>query len=245
MGEDPLLGRLIPARAGKTASTARTRACSPAHPRACGENWKDLADAAQKQGSSPRVRGKRQVAEGRTPSHGLIPARAGKTRGRRSAPPGPSAHPRACGENFLATTHGSKAGGSSPRVRGKLGVLGGEAEERGLIPARAGKTSDGDCVRSPRGAHPRACGENFDGPYVAQRLAGSSPRVRGKLSEWETRPYEDRLIPARAGKTRSHRRRRAGSRAHPRACGENEGERYAAVLEYGSSPRVRGKPSIP
>ena len=51
-----------------------------------------------------------------------------------------SAHPRACGENLRATTHGSKAGGSSPRVRGKHlgGVLGPRAP--GLIPARAGKT---------------------------------------------------------------------------------------------------------
>ena len=51
-----------------------------------------------------------------------------------------AAHPRVCGENQIDDLESGALRGSSPRVRGKLGVLGGEAEERGLIPACAGKT---------------------------------------------------------------------------------------------------------
>ncbi|EFW09822.1 hypothetical protein HMPREF9005_1181 [Actinomyces sp. oral taxon 178 str. F0338] len=71
--------------------------------------------------------------------------------------------------------------GSSPRVRGKH--LGGGAldAERGLIPARAGKTTW--TARGGRGttAHPRACGENARAVRRCAQRWGSSPRVRGKL----------------------------------------------------------------
>ena len=70
---------LIPACAGKT-STPTSKACPPrAHPRVCGENPSGSAKASATSGSSPRVRGKRDVGvlEARDP--GLIPACAGKT----------------------------------------------------------------------------------------------------------------------------------------------------------------------
>ena len=74
------------------------------------------------------------------------------------------------------------------------------------------------------------------------RGLGSSPRGRGKhegnllLGAWL------RLIPARAGKTRSARRSRSRSGAHPRAGGENEYGFAVADKDAGSSPRGRGKP---
>ena len=92
-------------------------------------------------------------------------------------------------------------------------------------------------------AHPRACGENSRRTLCAAFTAGSSPRVRGKhffVSETEK---SGRLIPARAGKTRSTRTSVKQNPAHPRACGENTvfaGDSRAAT---GSSPRVRGKPA--
>ena len=56
----PRRGRLIPARAGKTAAARCTRACGGAHPRACGENPGVNGTVTTYKGSSPRVRGKRR-----------------------------------------------------------------------------------------------------------------------------------------------------------------------------------------
>ena len=72
--------------------------------------------------------------------------------------------------------------GSSPRGRGKLFFTLREALLAGLIPARAGKTVLQRWKHSVRKAHPRAGGEN--------------ERRRTLFQEC------DRLIPARAGKTR-------------------------------------------
>ena len=51
--------RLIPACAGKTASSRVRRKALPAHPRVCGENIGAIVQQGGVEGSSPRVRGKR------------------------------------------------------------------------------------------------------------------------------------------------------------------------------------------
>ena len=202
----PRRARLIPARAGKTSPKTEPRSPSAAHPRACGENWKDLADAAQKQGSSPRVRGKLLRGPDDPAPLGLIPARAGKTSSSPPAQSGTWAHPRACGEN-LARAAGLGGGrGSSPRVRGKLAPHVGAEGDEGLIPARAGKTRDQSPRPGSEPAHPRACGENITAADVIRIDGGSSPRVRGKRRDPLRRQGRSRLIPARAGKTCRSRR---------------------------------------
>ena len=235
---------LIPARAGKTIPPRRRGRRWAAHPRACGENKGWLLPVVTAAGSSPRVRGKPRYVFVRGPTSGLIPARAGKTSSSARQGPNARAHPRACGENLHHHNLGCSSDGSSPRVRGKphrnpVLPLGDR-----LIPARAGKTPSTKTSAKPSRAHPRACGENFDGPDVAQRLAGSSPRVRGKPPSPTVRPATPRLIPARAGKTPRCSSGTACSTAHPRACGENGSSRTCAVATPGSSPRVRGKPPV-
>ena len=111
--------------------------------------------------------------------------------------------------------------GSSPRVRGKCGLTGGES---------AGAT-----------AHPRACGENTTPSTTRFLCLGSSPRVRGKFGRGLLLEVRDRLIPARAGKIAPPGRRRAPRPAHPRACGENGIAGVILAVAVGSSPRVRGK----
>ena len=91
-------------------------------------------------------------------------------------------------------------------------------------------------------AHPRACGENFPCPWIVSSLAGSSPRMRGKRSSLRSNLMEDGLIPAHAGKTRGEGEKGARERAHPRACGENDGDSVCLQFGVGSSPRMRGKP---
>ena len=233
--------RLIPARAGKTRSRPRPRRSAGAHPRACGENVGEQPVALPVVGSSPRVRGKLRAIQLRCPRAGLIPARAGKTgRGDRGGQ-GAGAHPRACGENRPFVPTQEQLDGSSPRVRGKLASGPWRSKRRGLIPARAGKTDAQQPSVIYPWAHPRACGENVPTLVTSQAEAGSSPRVRGKLSSHRSPVRDPGLIPARAGKTVMPIRSSPVGRAHPRACGENLVPRSRGGSDAGSSPRVRGK----
>ena len=172
----------------------------------------------------------------------LIPARAGKTGARPQPRRPPRAHPRACGENDGLSELPTARTGSSPRVRGKPRRRNREPEHRGLIPARAGKTTSNRTGSASPGAHPRACGENLVTVPRQSGKTGSSPRVRGKLclSLWGVGLA--RLIPARAGKTAARARHQMIRAAHPRACGENTWSPRILSANLGSSPRVRGKP---
>ena len=117
-----------------------------------------------------------------------------------------AAHPRACGENDVRVFPTAPASGSSPRVRGKLSIPYANADGVGLIPARAGKTGGAAPRRAVSRAHPRACGENVTLAVDPSRTWGSSPRVRGKHVLRDFDMSDERLIPARAGKTRRARR---------------------------------------
>ena len=185
-----LVGRLIPARAGKTPPPAGADVSSRAHPRAGGENEAQALPDGTLYGSSPRGRGKRADRGGSERWRRLIPARAGKTQGRSGVPYRPTAHPRAGGENRLSTSSHSSSRGSSPRGRGKHGFGPFGLSPVRLIPARAGKTSSSDRATFVTGAHPRAGGENGQDGHDEGAPAGSSPRGRGKLivSQGMTRP---------------------------------------------------------
>ncbi len=135
----------------------------------------------------------------------------------------------------------SAAGGSSPRVRGKLDSCFAVDSFFGLIPACAGKTGAKCRATSASPAHPRVCGENDFEDVPLSTEIGSSPRVRGKLGRGLRRRSLLRLIPACAGKTRRLVQQQAPCRAHPRVCGENELMNFTAAALSGSSPRVRGK----
>ena len=111
---------LIPACAGKTSRRRSLLRPSPAHPRVCGENL----------GSAPRA----------SAPAWLIPACAGKTSYGCRPAACLSAHPRVCGENYWVPASRMRKLGSSPRVRGKLGVGEAHGGVDGLIPACAGKT---------------------------------------------------------------------------------------------------------
>ena len=148
-----------------------------------------------------------------------------------------------CGENSRVSTLHPRATGSSPRVRGKLILVGRTVKIRGLIPACAGKTSEAPrCSRSIR-AHPRVCGENNLTVCPHTTPPGSSPRVRGKLLVSVLFAAYNRLIPACAGKTYTLSSPAGSLSAHPRVCGENGNRMGTGVVGSGSSPRVRGKRS--
>ena len=235
---------LIPARAGKTGARGLIPRPGPAHPRACGENRIAVTTPYSPEGSSPRVRGKREGACSNLSRAGLIPACAGKTgasstRGRLCP-----AHPRVCGENCVGVHFCSFVAGSSPRVRGKRGHPPGHRVGAGLIPARAGKTGRPRCCADRRRAHPRVCGENPVPATTLSRLVGSSPRVRGKHPSSVWLRVACGLIPACAGKTHRSGTGTSSATAHPRVCEENIRGVAGCVGVHGSSPRVRGKQQI-
>ena len=70
---------LIPAHAGKTIRSWRSRLRSRAHPRSRGENVVRPGALILEPGSSPLTRGKRTTCRSVRRSRGLIPAHAGKT----------------------------------------------------------------------------------------------------------------------------------------------------------------------
>ena len=132
--------------------------------------------------------------------------------------------------------------GSSPLTRGKLGLDRGLRNQRGLIPAHAGKTGPTNpCPPTPR-AHPRSRGENVRRCRRGRGRGGSSPLTRGKPRAPDQRGLRRGLIPAHAGKTRTRSWQTVKAAAHPRSRGENV--RRAVLCDgcVGSSPLTRGKP---
>ena len=90
---------IIPAHAGNTECSRRSRTSPRDHPRACGEHVTIPEDALLTAGSSPRMRGT-LVASTPALSHlGIIPAHAGNTQRFLIQSPMTRDHPRACGEH--------------------------------------------------------------------------------------------------------------------------------------------------
>ena len=86
------------------------------------------------------------------------------------------------------------------------------------------------------------CGADGFSRSCLSSAAGSSPRVRGRLSTEEVPAYIHGLIPACAGQTGDFSPRRYWLRAHPRVCGADCVSRVWLSVMGGSSPRVRGRP---
>ena len=192
---------LIPAYAGKTYPRIELDFKAPAHPRVCGENSPWSPGVLGPRGSSPRMRGKLGPSACDEGLGGLIPAYAGKTLACHAHLRDPGAHPRVCGENDSSRGSHFCMLGSSPRMRGKPSLAFAVCSGAGLIPAYAGKTSSAKAKSTADTAHPRVCGENISDKGQALTDWGSSPRMRGKLTEISNELATLGLIPAYAGKT--------------------------------------------
>ena len=232
---------LIPAHAGKTTLWTATRSPVRAHPRSRGENVFRRVVVGVAGGSSPLTRGKHEHARELGVLVGLIPAHAGKTRGRRRRTCPARAHPRSRGENGGLTLSGHSDWGSSPLTRGKhlRGALPKQRDR--LIPAHAGKTDRARPIGRGKRAHPRSRGENMASREASPGVRGSSPLTRGKQNLRYLRWNEGRLIPAHAGKTAQVSHTITPTRAHPRSRGENLIGVAADLSAQGSSPLTRGK----
>ena len=153
--------------------------------------------AAGEKGTSPRMRGKLDLAKLRHSAGRNIPAYAGKTGYLPDCCFCHAEHPCVCGENRRSKLTRMVGSGTSPRMRGKLAYEERNAPRFRNIPAYAGKTNPTGHHSSVGEEHPRVCGENLR----ARKGKGTSPRMRGKLATPLVLQVALRNIPAYAGKT--------------------------------------------
>ena len=135
-------------------------------------------------------------------------------------------------------------GGTPPRVRGRLSLLLRSVARLRNTPACAGKTHGPICRGGLRWEHPRVCGEDPDPRIQEKCLAGTPPRVRGRLSFSRFLCAYPRNTPACAGKTRTSARRSPVRQEHPRVCGEDHLLQTHSSYVLGTPPRVRGRPPL-
>ena len=122
----------------------------------------------------PRGRGNRRI----------IPAHAGQTPVAGAGGIPATDHPRACGANLSEHFRVSTDYGSSPRMRGKQSVLLENGFDGRIIPAHAGQTRFQVPPMELLADHPRACGANKVTRWLNASPCGSSPRMRGKQSDF-------------------------------------------------------------
>ena len=176
--------RIIPAHAGQTGSSPAGPHGRPDHPRACGANSVLENFSSPLIGSSPRMRGKPRPPPCAPRRARIIPAHAGQTKPQYQQYRRPTDHPRACGANRLISVAAVCRAGSSPRMRGKPVRANHLARNTRIIPAHAGQTHLYGPIIGAIPDHPRACGANSVKWSCGPVRCGSSPRMRGKQSDF-------------------------------------------------------------
>ena len=135
---DPQRTRFIPACAGNSLNFRDRHIFSPVHPRVCGEQKAGFAAPLGSIGSSPRVRGTVFYAVPPREGSRFIPACAGNRVRMCRACRLAAVHPRVCGEQPISPSTSAAAPGSSPRVRGTVGLFWCDGRSFRFIPACAG-----------------------------------------------------------------------------------------------------------
>ena len=170
----------------------------------------------------------------------IIPARAGFTPTCRTRPCGPGDHPRSRGVYRICPAPTGQSPGSSPLARG-LPVRESRARRRArIIPARAGFTRQRTIQSRRRQDHPRSRGVYSRALRAPSPWPGSSPLARGLLHEAIKFGRRARIIPARAGFTKTDLRRNTRPGDHPRSRGVYRDAGAMPGERLGSSPLARG-----
>ena len=196
--------RFIPACAGNSRAGAGLRGLLPVHPRVCGELFNAKLVAAALAGSSPRVRGTRDLCHRGPGPHRFIPACAGNSDAAWESSSCDSVHPRVCGGTPRSFRGAPSCRRFIPACAGNSGRRGdAHADHRRFIPACAGNSRWRRCWWTVKSVHPRVCGE-LDGAPAHGPRAG-------------------RFIPACAGNSSWRGRTGSAPPVHPRVCGELAG----------------------
>ena len=210
------------------------------HPRSRGVYTMSLLTDKPPIGSSPLARGLHVRASHGRLSGRIIPARAGFThmfcRRLRAC----TDHPRSRGVYKTSRFTSPAASGSSPLARGLLVPFADLGRRAGIIPARAGFTTDesGRCSRWRD--HPRSRGVYT--PHIVPCAAhwGSSPLARGLQRFPAGNVTFCGIIPARAGFTFLTPFPARPVKDHPRSRGVYLPVSRSSPRPAGSSPLARG-----
>ena len=132
---------------------------------------------------------------------GIIPARAGFTKGYFRYGKARWDHPRSRGVYSGFSTRSCNRSGSSPLARGLRQDDAFQDSGDGIIPARAGFTTVVKSAGGMLGDHPRSRGVYPDPATSRGVRRGSSPLARGLPRRLPGLVQQDRIIPARAGFT--------------------------------------------
>ncbi len=173
--------RFIPAGAGNTCSSIRSRSTVAVHPRWRGEHFAQPSGPLRWAGSSPLARGTHLFLLLLGQELRFIPAGAGNTA---------IFMPGRC---ILS--------GSSPLARGTPSQGRCPCRPGRFIPAGAGNTSRRARHGDRATVHPRWRGEHGQGIAPSRRRCGSSPLARGTQTHSKTCWPNLRFIPAGAGNT--------------------------------------------
>ena len=128
------------------------------HLRVCGADFSILVFAEYWDGSSPRVRSRRQAQEWCHATSRIISACAEQTRAVPAISPTSRDHLRVCGADLDASARRRTVMGSSPRVRSRLTRSGRCSPQRRIISACAEQTSRSRLRALPARDHLRVCG---------------------------------------------------------------------------------------
>ena len=233
---------IIPARAGFTPRGRVRGRGRPDHPRSRGVYPSGSYASMMRDGSSPLARGLPPTGPPGRAGRGIIPARAGFTRGPSRRPATARDHPRSRGVYRTSKGRSMSMSGSSPLARGLPPRLRGDRRDCRIIPARAGFTRSRGRWKAARADHPRSRGVYGASGGLVLTFRGSSPLARGLHATTASLSAKTRIIPARAGFThlvRLHGRRGAD---HPRSRGVYSRSWWIANCGCGSSPLARGLP---
>ena len=130
--------------------------------------------------------------------------------------------------------------GSSPLARGLPNTTTANLSSGRIIPARAGFTRFLLRLMGMCPDHPRSRGGYRTIRSRCARIPGSSPLARGLRREAPNRNRHSRIIPARAGFTRSTPSSPTPALDHPRSRGVYQAQRTGSAPQAGSSPLARG-----
>ena len=129
-------------------------------------------------------------------------------------------HPRRYGELNLILSSPCSVRGSSPQVRGTLPGEATPSPTRRFIPAGTGNSCQTAGRRPPGPVHPRRYGELLILSLTTIIIDGSSPQVRGTLTNYYVKTLCIRFIPAGTGNSRRGRPLAGRVAVHPRRYGE-------------------------
>ena len=212
------------------------------HLRVCGADTEEIENHKRRQGSSPRVRSRRNRSACSGLSRGIISACAEQTKAFCKIPRGTWDHLRVCGADLNRATPSETLMGSSPRVRSRHGVGDVRPGLRGIISACAEQTPRSPPRTSVAWDHLRVCGADSARAFSTPSVMGSSPRVRSRRFGDGFAASGRGIISACAEQTGSTRNDARTRWDHLRVCGADCVAGGHACRGGGSSPRVRSRP---